>query len=162
MPLTTCTRCNGWSCGTTTCRLYTTSWWSLSSTPWYTSISIVRDLPRTDLERPLCFAGNPLVCDCEMRWYKRWYNDGWQVRVRIFLLCSRWSMCRIIDCLTISQWQSLIYVITLIYWRMTALSLDSWTFSFVDILVDGDWIITEKSLSTHCIFYHFEKMQKYR
>ena len=23
-------------------------------------------------------AGNPLVCDCEMRWYKIWYNDGWQ------------------------------------------------------------------------------------
>ena len=23
-------------------------------------------------------AGNPLVCNCEMRWYKRWYNDGWQ------------------------------------------------------------------------------------
>ena len=22
--------------------------------------------------------GNPLKCDCEMRWYKRWYNDGWQ------------------------------------------------------------------------------------
>ena len=22
--------------------------------------------------------GNPLICDCEMRWYKRWYNDGWQ------------------------------------------------------------------------------------
>ena len=22
--------------------------------------------------------GNPLNCDCEMRWYKRWYNDGWQ------------------------------------------------------------------------------------
>jgi len=21
---------------------------------------------------------NPLVCDCEMRWYKRWYHDGWQ------------------------------------------------------------------------------------
>ena len=80
--------------------------------------------------------------------------DGRFVYV-FFLLCSRWSMCRIIDCLTISQWQSLIYVITLIYWRMTALSLDSWSFSFVDILVDGDWIITEKSLSTYCIFYHF-------
>ena len=24
------------------------------------------------------------MCDCEMRWYKRWYNDGWQVRVRMF------------------------------------------------------------------------------
>ena len=24
-------------------------------------------------------SGNPLVCDCEMRWYKRWYHDGWQV-----------------------------------------------------------------------------------
>ena len=23
-------------------------------------------------------AGNPLVCDCEMRWYRKWYNDGWQ------------------------------------------------------------------------------------
>ena len=22
--------------------------------------------------------GNPLVCDCEMRWYRKWYNDGWQ------------------------------------------------------------------------------------
>ena len=18
------------------------------------------------------------MCDCEMRWYRRWYNDGWQ------------------------------------------------------------------------------------
>ena len=26
---------------------------------------------------PTC-PGNPLVCDCEMRWYRRWYNDGWQ------------------------------------------------------------------------------------
>ena len=24
------------------------------------------------------YLGNPLNCDCEMRWYKRWYNDGWQ------------------------------------------------------------------------------------
>ena len=35
-PLTTCTRCNGWSCGTTICRRCTTNWWSPSSTPWYT------------------------------------------------------------------------------------------------------------------------------
>ena len=27
----------------------------------------------------ILFLGNPLVCDCEMRWYKRWYHDGWQV-----------------------------------------------------------------------------------
>ena len=28
----------------------------------------------------MLLSGNPLVCDCEMRWYHRWYNDGWQVR----------------------------------------------------------------------------------
>ena len=28
--------------------------------------------------RYMCVTGNPLVCDCEMRWYRRWYNDGWQ------------------------------------------------------------------------------------
>ena len=28
-------------------------------------------------------SGNPLVCDCEMRWYRRWYNDGWQVSCKL-------------------------------------------------------------------------------
>ena len=23
-------------------------------------------------------AGNPLVCDCEMKWYKRWWMGDWQ------------------------------------------------------------------------------------
>ena len=24
--------------------------------------------------------GNPLICDCEMRWYKKWINGEWQVK----------------------------------------------------------------------------------
>ena len=50
-------------------------------TPRYPQWEIFLELILRDLYN---FAGNPLVCDCEMRWYKRWYNDGWQVRVRIF------------------------------------------------------------------------------
>ena len=23
-------------------------------------------------------SGNPLVCDCEMKWYKRWWEGDWQ------------------------------------------------------------------------------------
>ena len=23
------------------------------------------------------FVGNPLVCDCELRWYKQWIEDEW-------------------------------------------------------------------------------------
>ena len=34
-------------------------------------------------------SGNPLVCDCEMRWYKRGYHDGWQV-----VCCSTRSSSR--------------------------------------------------------------------
>ena len=34
------------------------------------------DKSRTDIV--LAVLGNPLVCDCEMRWYRKWYNDGWQ------------------------------------------------------------------------------------
>ena len=24
-----------------------------------------------------CVAGNPLVCDCELRWYKSWIDEEW-------------------------------------------------------------------------------------
>ena len=23
-------------------------------------------------------SGNPLVCDCEMKWYKKWWEGDWQ------------------------------------------------------------------------------------
>jgi len=34
--------------------------------------------PVLDTLKHLDIHSNPLICDCEMRWYKRWYNDGWQ------------------------------------------------------------------------------------
>jgi len=34
--------------------------------------------PVLDTMEHLDIHSNPLICDCEMRWYKRWYNDGWQ------------------------------------------------------------------------------------
>jgi len=34
--------------------------------------------PILDTLKHLDIHSNPLVCDCEMRWYKKWYNDGWQ------------------------------------------------------------------------------------
>eukprot|EP00090_Calanus_glacialis_P001319 TRINITY_DN10922_c0_g1_i1.p1 TRINITY_DN10922_c0_g1~~TRINITY_DN10922_c0_g1_i1.p1 ORF type:complete len:520 (+),score=84.95 TRINITY_DN10922_c0_g1_i1:323-1882(+) len=34
--------------------------------------------PILDTLKHLDIHSNPLVCNCEMRWYKRWYNDGWQ------------------------------------------------------------------------------------
>jgi len=34
--------------------------------------------PILDTLKHLDIHSNPLVCNCEMRWYKNWYNDGWQ------------------------------------------------------------------------------------
>lgn len=48
-------------------------YWTLSST-WTYTVSGHNTWHTTHIPGP----GNPLVCDCEMRWYRRWYNDGWQ------------------------------------------------------------------------------------
>ena len=44
------------------------------------SINLVEER-RTNLNWVLSevYLGNPLVCDCEMRWYKKWFNAEWQV-----------------------------------------------------------------------------------
>ena len=26
---------------------------------------------------PLTFLGNPLICDCELRWYRQWIDEEW-------------------------------------------------------------------------------------
>jgi len=34
--------------------------------------------PILDTLKHLDIHSNPLICNCEMKWYRRWYNDGWQ------------------------------------------------------------------------------------
>ena len=54
-----------------------------------TQTAILLEDRRTNLTWVLieAYLGNPLVCDCEMRWYKKWFNAEWQVtRVRIYLV----------------------------------------------------------------------------
>jgi len=34
--------------------------------------------PILDTLKHLDIHSNPLICNCEMVWYKKWYNDGWQ------------------------------------------------------------------------------------
>jgi hypothetical protein len=34
--------------------------------------------PILDTLKNIDIHSNPLVCDCEMRWYKQWYENEWQ------------------------------------------------------------------------------------
>ena len=34
--------------------------------------------PILDTVKHIDIHGNPLVCDCEMKWYKRWWEGDWQ------------------------------------------------------------------------------------
>ena len=68
--------------------------------------------------------GNPLVCDCEMRWYKRWYHDGWQVVSCSTRLSSKGQSC---ECVS---WQ--IQVLLELDGRPKA--LESTTYFCVDVL----------------------------
>jgi hypothetical protein len=49
---------------------------------WALGLSMV---PKLNLKCEIfyIFTGNPLICDCEMRWYKKWINGEWQVVVLV-------------------------------------------------------------------------------